>query len=197
MSPSYAKPTTPAETAAHSPQIPDDAYRALEDIVGADNVSRDAAVLDTYAFQWLAELVRPDQSHYMPRPAAVVLPASTEEVQAIVRLANKYGLKVKPHGTGWYHWSGPIKDEDATLQLDMRRMNAIVEIDEQNMYAVVEPYVIAAQLQAEILPLGLNLNIPGVGCSSSIVASACAYHGAGPTPTTWAATPRTCSAWSG
>ena len=48
------------------------------------------------------------------------------------------------------------------------------------MYAVVEPYVIAAQLQAEILPLGLNLNIPGVGCSSSIVASACAYHGAGP-----------------
>ena len=180
MSPSYAKPTTPAETAARSPQIPDDAYRALEDIVGADNVSRDAAVLDTYAFQWLAELVRPDQSHYMARPAAVVLPGSTEEVQAIVRLANKYGLKVKPHGTGWYHWSGPIKDEDATLQLDMRRMNAIVEIDERNMYAVVEPYVIAAQLQAEILPLGLNLNIPGVGCSSSIVASACAYHGAGP-----------------
>jgi len=180
MSPSYAKPTTPAETAAHSPQIPDAAYRALEDIVGAENVSRDAAVLDTYAFQWLAELVRPDQSHYMARPAAVVLPGSTEEVQAIVRLANKYGLKVKPHGTGWYHWSGPIKDSDATLQLDMRRMNAIVEIDEQNMYAVVEPYVIAAQLQAEILPLGLNLNIPGVGCSSSIVASACAYHGAGP-----------------
>ena len=162
MSPSYAKPTTPAEMAAQSAKLSDEAYRALEDIVGADNVSRDAAVLDTYAFQWLAELVRPDQSHYMPRPAAAVLPGSTEEVQAIVRLANKYGLKVKPHGTGWYHWSGPVKDSDATLQLDMRRMNAIVEIDEQNMYAVVEPYVIAAQLQAEILPLGLNLNIPGV-----------------------------------
>ena len=79
----------------------------------------------------------------------------------------------------------------------MRRMNAIVEIDEQNMYAVVEPYVIAAQLQAEALPLGLNINIPGVGCSSSIVASACAYPAQGPTPTSWAATPRTCSAWSG
>ena len=35
MSPSYAQPTTPAETAAHSAQLPDDAYRALEDIVGA------------------------------------------------------------------------------------------------------------------------------------------------------------------
>ena len=115
----------------------------------------------------------------MPRPAAVVMPGSTEEVQAIVRLANKYGFKVKPHGTGWYHWSGPIKDEDATLQLDMRRMNAKVEIDEQNMYAIVEPYVIHAQLQAEILPRGSTSTSPASGCSCSIVASACAYHGAG------------------
>ena len=35
MSPSYAQPTTPAETAAQSAQLSDDAYRALEDIVGA------------------------------------------------------------------------------------------------------------------------------------------------------------------
>ena len=124
MSPSYAKPTTPAEAAAHSPHVSNDVYRALEDIVGAEHVSRDGAVLDTYAFQWLAEVVRPDQSHYMPRPAAVVLPGSTEEVQAIVRLANRHHLKVKPHGTGWYHWSAPIKDTDATLQLDLRPWTA-------------------------------------------------------------------------
>ena len=181
MSPSYAKPTTPAETAATHRTSPTRPTARSRTSSAPTTCRATRAVLDTYAFQWLAELVRPDQSHYMPRPAAVVLPGSTEEVQAVVRLANKYGLKVKPHGTGWYHWSGPIKDEDATLQLDMRRMDAILEIDEQNMYAVVEPYVIAAQLQAEVLPLGLNLNIPGVGCSSSIVASACAYHGAGPT----------------
>ena len=83
--------------------------QALEDIVGAKNVTRDPAVLDGYAFQMLAELVRPNCSHYMPRPAAVVMPGSTEEVQAVVRLANKYRFKVKPHGTGWYHWaSRPI-----------------------------------------------------------------------------------------
>jgi hypothetical protein len=180
MSGSYGKATTPAEIAAQSASISAEVYRALEDIVGPENVSNDPAVLDSYAFQWLAEVVRPEQSPYMPRPAAVVLPANTEEVQAIVRLANRHGLKVKPQGTGWYHWSAPVKDDDPTLQLDLRRMGRILEIDVQNMYAVVEPYVIAAQLQAEILPLGLNLNIPGVGCSSSIVASACAYHGAGP-----------------
>ena len=48
------------------------------------------------------------------------------------------------------------------------------------MFAVVEPYVIAAQLQAEVLKKGLNMNVTGAGCSTSIVASACAYAGQGP-----------------
>ena len=73
-----------------------------------------------------------------------------------------------------------MKDDDPTLQLDLRRMNRILEIDEKNLYAVVEPYVIHAQLQAEVLKRGLNINITGAGCSSSIVASACAYAGQGP-----------------
>ena len=53
-------------------EISRDAYRAIEDIVGPDNISDDPAILDGYAFQWLAELVRPERSHYMPRPWAVV-----------------------------------------------------------------------------------------------------------------------------
>jgi glycolate oxidase len=157
-----------------------EALRALEAAVGADYVTDDPAFLDGYAFQYLAELIRPEHSHYMPRPAAVVMPGSTEEVQAVVRIANRHGLKVKPLGTGWYLFNAPMKDDTPTLQLDMRRMGRILEIDPTNMYAVVEPYVIHAQLQAEVLKLGLNINIPGVGCSSSIVASACAYAGQGP-----------------
>ena len=161
--------------------LPQDFFKALEDIVGPNNVATDPAVLDSYAFQWLADLVRPALSHYMPRPAAAVLPGSTEEVQAITKLCNRYKVKMKAHSTGWYHWSAPLYDEHDTIQLDMRRMNRILEIDEKNMYAVVEPYVICAQLQAEILKQGLNMNVIGAGCSTSIVASACAYSGIGPT----------------
>jgi hypothetical protein len=164
----------------HTNVLARETYRALEAIVGSANVSDDPSVLDSYAFQYLAELVRPEQSPYMPRPAAVVLPASTEEVQAIVKLANRDGLKVKPTGTGWYFFNAPVKDDDPTLQLDLRRMNRILTIDEKNMFAVVEPYVIAAQLHAEVLKKGLNMNITGAGCSTSIVASACAYAGQGP-----------------
>jgi len=161
-------------------EISRDAYRAIEDIVGADNISDDPAVLDSYAFEWLAELVRPDYSHYMPRPWAVVLPATTEEVQAIHRVCNKYGVKIKPISTGWYHWAAPMKDNEPTIQIDLRRMDKIISIDEKNMVAVVEPYVTCAQLQAEVMKLGLNINIIGAGCSTSIVASASTYFGAGP-----------------
>lgn len=157
-----------------------DAYREFEDIVGKENISDDPAFLDSYAFEWLAELVRPNQSHFMPRPVAVIMPASTEEVQAIIRICNKYKIKAKPISTGWYHWAAPLKEEDDTLQIDLRRMNRILEIDEKNMYAVVEPYVICAQLQAEVMKMGYNINIIGAGSSTSIVASACAYAGPGP-----------------
>ena len=138
-----------------------DVYRALEDIVGPKYISDDPAFLDSYAFQWLAETVRPNQSHYMPRPVAVILPETTGEIQAITKICNKYKIKLKPISTGWYHWAAPLKDDEDTIQLDLRRMNRILEIDEKNMVAIVEPYVICAQLQAEVMKLGLNLNIIG------------------------------------
>ena len=75
-------------------EIPREAYQAIEDIVGKDNVTDDPAFLDSYAFQWLAELVRPHRSHYMPRPWAVVMPATTWEVQAVTRVCNKYKIKI-------------------------------------------------------------------------------------------------------
>ena len=51
--------------------------------------------------------------------------------------------------------------------LDLRRMNHIIEINEKNMYAVVEPYVISAELQAELMKRGLNFCIKGAGSNCS------------------------------
>jgi hypothetical protein len=161
-------------------EIPKDAYRAMEDILGPEYITDDPAFLDSYAFQWLAELVRPNRSHYMPRPWAVAMPNTTAEVQAVTRVCNKYRLKIKPISTGWYHWAAPMKDNEPTLQLDLRRMNRILDIDEKNRFAIVEPYVICAQLQAEVMKRGLNINIIGAGSSTSVLASACAYFGGGP-----------------
>src|SRR6266496_2799946 len=115
-------------------EIPRDAYRAIEDIVGQDNVTDDPAFLDSYAFEVMAELVRPGRSKFMPRPWAVVMPASTEEVQGVTKVCNKYKIHIKPISTGWYHWAAPLKDNEPTVQFDLRRMGRILEIDEKNMY---------------------------------------------------------------
>jgi glycolate oxidase len=152
-----------------------DAYRALEDIVGPKYISQDPAVMDSYAYQWLAETVRPGRSKFMPRPEAALLPGSTREVQAIVRICNKYKIKFKAYSTGWYFYGAP--QTAGVIQLDMRRMDRILEIDEKNMFAVIEPYVIAGVLQAEVMKRGLNCTVTGAGASCATLVGATCYHG--------------------
>ncbi len=154
--------------------ISHDAYRELEEAVGPENVSREPAVLEGYAWQ---PFLNDDPALWIKRPVAVALPGSTEEVQEVVRACNRHGLKVKALSTGWGAASGPTAED--VVQLDMRRMDRILEIDEHNMVAVVEPYVSGAQLQAETMKLGLNTHIIGAGPSCSPLASATSMSGVG------------------
>ena len=154
--------------------ISDEAYKELEEAVGPENVSREPAVLEGYAWQ---PFLNDDPALWIIRPAAAVLPSTTAEVQALVRICNRHGLKFKALSTGWGAASGPTTDD--VVQLDMRRMDRILEIDERNMIAVVEPYVSGAQLQAETMRLGLNTHIIGAGPSCSPLASATSMSGVG------------------
>ncbi len=120
-----------------------DIYKAFEDVVGEEYICDDPVIMPAYHS---AEL------------AAVILPKDTAEVQAIVKLCNKYKLIFRAVCTGW---TGMFPK--GVVYLDLRRMNRIIEINEKNMYAVVEPYVISAQLQAELMKRGLNFCIKGAG----------------------------------
>jgi len=154
-------------------------YQALEDIVGKKNISEDIGVCESYrsiAAQTSAHYGPFD--HWTPLPQAVILPGSTEEVQNVVRICNKYKIQFKA-GSTFYATMAYI-GSDYAVQLDMRRM-AKIEIDSKNQCAIIEPYAIAAVVQAEAMKVGLNLNIPGVGCSSSTLASTSGWAGFGPT----------------
>jgi hypothetical protein len=155
-------------------------YRAFEDIVGPDNVSDDPAVLDSYVtpLAQSSNHMGPVYDVSTPRGLAVLMPGSTAEVQAVVRLCNKYGIKFKASSTFWAS-RGNISD-DYAITLDMRRMDRILEIDDKNQFAVIEPYVTGATLQAETMKVGLNTTIIGAGSSCSPLASACANGGPSP-----------------
>ena len=158
--------------------ISEEAYRALEEIVGPDYISRSPVVMDSYTFQFNADNMT--GTNWGPfRPWAVILPGSTEEVQAIVKACNEYDVPFKAFSTGWAIMAAPSCE--GCLQIDLRRMNNVIEINEENMYAVVEPYVACAVLQAEAMRRGLNCHIHGAGSNASILASATSVCGQGAT----------------
>lgn len=118
-------------------------YKLFEDVVGEENICDDPAIMPAY---------------YGTEFAAVILPGNTAEVQALVKLCNKHKLQFRPICTGW---TGMFPK--GIMLFDLRRMNRIIEINEKNMYAVVEPYVISSELQAELFKRGLNFCIKGAG----------------------------------
>jgi hypothetical protein len=161
------------------------AYQALEAVVGYENISDDPALCDSYAFifphsaeSFLLQQIAKGDGHFAARPDAVVLPGSTEEVQGVIKTCNRYGVKFRAFSTGWIFFATPLAE--GVVILDLRRMNRILEIDAKNMYAVVQPYVIAAQLQAETMKIGLNCNIIGAGAGCSPLAQSTSFSGHGP-----------------
>jgi 4-cresol dehydrogenase (hydroxylating) len=75
-------------------------------------------------------------------PSAALAPASVEQVQALVRIANEYRIPLYPISTGrnlTYGGSAPVYN--GSVVLDLKRMNRILEINEAGAYCMVEPGV--------------------------------------------------------
>ncbi len=87
-------------------------------------------------------------------PDVVVLPESTGEVAATVRIANRERLPIVPRGAGTNLAGGTIPIEGGIV-LSLTRMTQILEIDPINMVAVVQPGVVTGKLQAEVAKEGL------------------------------------------
>src|SRR6185437_7416481 len=75
-------------------------------------------------------------------PSAAVAPESVEQVQAVVRAANKHKIPLWTISTGKnlaYGGSSPALS--GSVMLDLKRMNRVLEVNDQNHYALVEPGV--------------------------------------------------------
>jgi glycolate oxidase len=113
-----------------------------------DAVSTQAAALDA---------ARSDKSGQRApdRPLAVVRARTVGHVQAVLRLAHEHGVAVVPRGTGTGLTGGALAGA-GELVLCTADMTRILEIDEPNQLAVVEPGIVNADLNAVLEPLGLR-----------------------------------------
>lgn len=87
-------------------------------------------------------------------PDAVAFPAGLEEVRQAVLLANRFRFPLIPRGAG-SGFSGGSLPVRGGLVLSTERMDRILEIDEENLVAVVEPGVVTATLKEEARRRGL------------------------------------------
>ena len=88
------------------------------------------------------ELYGSDETEdYFFVPAVVVKPASSNEISKIMKLANRDGVPVTPRGAGT-GLSGGALPVFGGIVLSTERLNRIIEIDERNLQATVEPGVI-------------------------------------------------------
>jgi len=117
----------------------------IREIVGKENAMDSLEERQCYSYDARTDGIVPD---------LVVFPSSAEEVSRIMKLANRHGFPVIPRGQGTGLTGGSIPVVEGVV-LVFTRMNRILEIDTENLIAVVEPGVITFNLQQEAAKQGL------------------------------------------
>jgi glycolate oxidase len=114
-------------------KITADILSQLTTIVGADEVLTSKAEIENYSHDETEDLV-----YY---PEVVVKPQTVEQVSQLMRLCNEHLIAITPRGAGTGLAGGALAIQGG-LMISMERFNKILDIDEQNLQATVEPGVI-------------------------------------------------------
>ena len=119
---------------------------ALIKVLGKEYVHTDDEFLNTYG--------RDETENLLYKPAVVVRPRTAQEISAIIKIANIENIPVTPRGAGT-GLSGGALAIFGGICLSMERFNKILEIDERNLQATVEPGVINEEFQNAVKEMGL------------------------------------------
>src|SRR6185503_16513660 len=117
----------------------------LIEAVGREHVFDNPSALEAYAADALGIGHSPD---------VVVIPRTAEEVATIARLCDAQRVPLVVRGAGTGYTGGAVPTAGGVV-LSMERFNRIIEIDELNLLAVVEPNVITGELQRAVERVGL------------------------------------------
>jgi glycolate oxidase len=139
----YMSGQTKTDTATPSNEIRS-AVKELQKIIGDENVLTSPEEL--YCYSYDATALDDDQIH---TPEAVVLPETTEHVQAIMKIVNKYAIPLTPRGAAT-NLSGGCVPVKGGIVMHFSRMDNIINIDKENLNCLVQAGVITEKLQKEV-----------------------------------------------
>jgi glycolate oxidase len=128
-------------TSASKPEV----LESLRAIVGAENVVVDPARVEPYGADAVKEKFPPE---------AVIFPETTAEMVAILKLANEYLFPVTARGGGVGYTGGAVPI-DGGIVIGTDRMNKIIEINADDLYAVCQPGIRTIEIQQAAEKQGL------------------------------------------
>jgi glycolate oxidase len=128
-----------------APRAPVRFVSGLRDLVGAEHVRVDPASIAAASADALGIGHAPD---------VVVRPGTTQDVAGIARLCHEHRVPMVVRGAGTGYTGGAVPIAGGVV-VSMERMNRILEIDETNLLAVVEPNVVTGDLQRAVERVGL------------------------------------------
>jgi glycolate oxidase len=115
-------------------------------IVGDENVKSDKAHLIAYCYDATKTRFEPD---------AVVFPKDEAQISQILQYCNNHKIVIVPRGAGSGFTGGALPSAGGIILSLERHMNQLLEIDMQNMVAVVQPGLINMALQKAVEEVGL------------------------------------------
>jgi len=137
--------TVTAPPAPAAPPAAPAVVARMRAIVGARHVIADPAGLATYECDALTS--------FRAQPSLVVLPASTDEVVAVVKAARAAGMPIVPRGAGTGLSGGALPAPGCVL-VGLSRMNAILDVDLDNGLVRAQPGVINLDVSRRLGPAG-------------------------------------------
>ena len=120
--------------------------KAFSDIVGSENIYDDKAHMIAYSY---------DATRTRYEPDAVIFPRDEEDVSKILKYCNDNLIVITARGAGSGFTGGALPANGGIILAMEKHMNKILEIDTENMVAVVQPGVVNMDLQKHVEALGL------------------------------------------
>lgn len=121
-------------------------FKNFEKIVGKENIFDDKAHMIAYSYDATRERYEPD---------AVLFPKDEADLSEILKYCNENQIIITPRGAGSGFTGGALPKNGGIILALEKHMNKILEIDEKNMLAIVQPGVINMDLQNHVEALGL------------------------------------------
>ncbi|MEE8588116.1 MAG: FAD-linked oxidase C-terminal domain-containing protein [Sulfurimonadaceae bacterium] len=118
----------------------------FDKLLDKENVYSDKAHMIAYSYD-------ATRAHF--EPDAVLFPRNEEDVSAIMTYCNEHGIIIVPRGAGSGFTGGALPSKGGIVLAFEKHMNKILEIDMENMVAIVQPGVINMDLQKAVEEVGL------------------------------------------